>query len=502
MKILFATSECAPMVKTGGLGDVSAALPRALRALGHDVVTLFPAYGDMPVEGSLRGIIALPAQGRWPAAQLLQVAAPDGMPLWLLSCPALFTSASTPYGDPAKQPLQEQALRFGLLSRVAAWLGTPNNPSGWHADIVHANDWPSALAPLYLWQARAALPGAARSLITVHNLAFQGLFPLQACDVLDIPEALRGIDGVEFWGQLSMLKAGLQFADAITTVSPTYAREIQEAALGCGLDGVLRAHADRLQGILNGIDTTVWNPATDALLPARYDASDLSGKALNRAHLRQRCGLSESHGPLLGCVGRLTAQKGIDLIAAAVPRVLSQGAQLVVLGKGDPSLEEALCALAHRHPGQVHVTLGFDEPLAHQIEAGADCFLMPSRFEPCGLNQMYSQAYGTPPLVTATGGLADTVHDVGTDLDSGTGFVMAACTEAEFDLALDRMLKAWRQPAAWRQIQLRGMRQDFGWEAAARQYVALAAGLLQAGDTPGPQAKSEETGERRSSSAP
>lgn len=496
MKILFATSECAPMVKTGGLGDVSAALPRALRALGHDVVTLMPAYGDMAIEGSLQRVVALPAQGSWPAAQLLQVVAPDGMPLWLLSCPALFASASTPYGDPAQQSLQEQALRFGLLSRVAAWLGTPHNPSGWHADIVHANDWPSALAPLYLRQARAAQPGVARSLITVHNLAFQGLFPLQACNVLDIPEALRGIEGVEFWGQLSMLKAGLQFADAITTVSPTYAREIQEPALGCGLDGVLRSHADRLHGILNGIDTSVWNPATDALLAARYHADDLSGKALNRAHLRQRCGLSASAGPLLGCVGRLTTQKGIDVIVAAAPRMLREGAQLVVLGKGDPVLEEALVTLAHRHPGQVHVTLGFDETLAHQIEAGADCFLMPSRFEPCGLNQMYSQAYGTPPLVTATGGLADTVSDVGPELDGGTGFVMAACTEGDFNLAVDRMLKAWSQPAAWRQIQLRGMRKDFGWEAAARRYEALAMGLLQPAGAQGPQTRSKTTEER------
>lgn len=496
MKILFVTPECAPWVKTGGLGDVSAALPRALRALGQDVVTLLPAYGGMPIEGALRGIIALPAQGPWPAAQLLQMVAPDGMPLWLLSCPALFTSASAPYGDPAHQPLQEQAQRFGLLSRVAAWLGTPQNPSGWQADIVHANDWPGGLAPLYLQQARVAEPTAARSIITLHNLAFQGLFPLHACDVLDIPDALRGIDGVEFWGQLSMLKAGLQFADAITTVSPTYAREIQDTALGCGLDGVLRAHADRLQGVLNGIDTTVWNPAVDPLIPARYHADDLSGKALCRAHLRKRCGLPESPGPLLGCVGRLTAQKGIDLIIAAAPRFLRQGAQLVVLGKGDPALEEALCALARSHPGQVHVTLGFDEALAHQIEAGADAFLMPSRFEPCGLNQMYSQAYGTPPLVTATGGLADTVDGVGADLCSGTGFVMAECTAAELDRALDRLLQAWARPDAWRAIQLRGMRRDFGWEAAARRYEALALALLRPGGAPGSRAAKEESEKR------
>lgn len=478
MNILFATPECAPWVKTGGLGDVSAALPRALRALGHDVAILMPAYGGMAVDGSIQSIVPLPAFGPWPAAQLLRVTAADGMPCVLLSCPALYGSAVTPYGDPAHTPLHEQAQRFGLLSRVAALLGTEHSPLDWRADIVHANDWPCGLAPLYLHQARlAGQHGVARSVLTIHNLAFQGVFPMDACDLLDIPPSCRGMEGVEFWGQLSMLKAGLQFADAITTVSPTYAREIQQPALGFGLDGVLRSRVARLHGILNGIDEAVWNPQVDPLIPVRYGADTLDDKALNKEALRKRCGLKQTSGPLLGLVGRLTAQKGVDMVIAGAPALLARGAQLVVLGRGEELLEADLKALALTHPGQVHVTLGFDEALAHQIEAGADCFLMPSRFEPCGLNQMYSQAYGTPPVVTSTGGLADTVTDAGANVSDGTGFVMSIPSQADFDRAMDRMLQAWAQPNHWRKIQVNGMRKHFGWPAAARRYVAIYDGI-------------------------
>lgn len=479
MNILFATPECSPLVKTGGLGDVSAALPRALRALGHDVTILMPAYGGMAIDGALQSIVALPAFGPWPAAQLLQVTAPDGMPFLLLSCPILYANASTPYGDPAHTPMREQAQRFGLLSRVAALLGTTDSPLNWRADIVHANDWPCGLAPLYLHQARmAGQKEVARSLVTIHNLAFQGVIPMEACELLEIPPAYRTIEGAEFWGQLSMLKAGLQYADAITTVSPTYAREIQQPALGFGLDGVLRARAHRLHGLLNGIDTTAWNPATDSLIAANYDADNLDAKAVNKNALRKRCSLAASSGPLLGFVGRLTSQKGVDLVLAGAPALLARGAQLVLLGKGEPPLEADLLALERAHPGQVHATLGFDEALAHQIEAGADCFLMPSRFEPCGLNQMYSQVYGTVPVVTATGGLADTVSDVSDEKQHGTGFVMKSPTAAEFDRAMARMWRAWLQPDRWREIQILGMHKDFGWSNAASQYEQLYVELL------------------------
>lgn len=491
MKILFVTPECAPFVKTGGLGDVAAALPRALRALGHDVITLMPAYGGMPIDGAVQRVIQVPQTARWPDAQLLQVEHADGGRFLLLSCPWAFANVRSPYGPTGADAAPHAALPFGLLSHVAATLATDRSLLDWQADIVHANDWPCGLAPLYLHHARqAGHAPTARSVMTIHNLAFQGVFPMSAADLLDVPEAYRGMEGAEFWGQLSMLKAGLQLADALTTVSPTYAREIQQPALGFGLDGVLRSRAEHLHGLLNGIDTSVWNPRSDPLIAANYSADDIAAKAHNRSALRQRAGLAETHQPLLGLVGRLTQQKGVDLVVAGAPRLLAQGAQLVVLGKGDPELEASLLQLAQAYPQQVHVTLGFDEALAHQIEAGADCFLMPSRFEPCGLNQMYSQAYGTPPVVTATGGLADTVTDVTASPTTGTGFVMSQATQAAFDAALDAVLRLWRQPQAWQALQRRGMQQDFGWDHAAAQYVALYEALLNAPTAQDPVASS------------
>lgn len=479
MKILFATPECAPWVKTGGLGDVSGALPAALAALGHDVRVLLPAYRGMKISGEVGDSIDIPAYGRWPAAQLLPVRADNGVTLLLLACPALYQRAGGPYVDASGQDYHDNVVRFGFLSRVAAMLGAHYSPiPGWQADVVHANDWPCGLAPLYLAQARATAAGqtveVAAGVITIHNMAFQGVFPMDSADMLGVPGHWRGMEGVEFWGQLSMLKAGLQFADAITTVSPTYAREIQTPEFGWGLDGVLRARADRLSGILNGIDTDVWNPAKDPLLPHRYDSGDLAGKARNKAALQAACGLApDPKAQLFGIVSRLTAQKGIDLVLANLDRLLQGRAQLVVLGTGDPGLQQALTAAAASAPKAVSVTVGFNEGLAHHIEAGADCFLMPSRFEPCGLNQMYSQAYGTVPLVGGTGGLVDSVRDATTDPDGGTGFVMRSGDAVGFAEALDRVKAAWKKPAIWKRLQANGMRQDFDWQASAARYVKV-----------------------------
>jgi starch synthase len=477
MKILFATPECAPYVKTGGLGDVSAALPATLAQSGHDVHLLLPAYRGMKVSGEIGDGVELPAHGPWPAAQLVPVKAPNGVTLLLLACPSLYQRAGGPYVDAAGQDYADNALRFGLLSRVAAQLGTVQSPlPGWTADVVHCNDWPCALAPLYLSLART-LPlqqRTAASVITIHNLAFQGAFPMDSADLLGVPHHLRGLEGVEFWGQLSMLKAGLQFADAITTVSPTYAREIQTEEHGVGLDGVLRARSDRLTGILNGIDTGIWDPAADPLLPHRFGRDSLQGKSLNKKALQVRSGLpAEGRAPLFAVVSRLTPQKGIDLVLGALPRLLAAGAQLVVLGQGQPELHAALRQAMEQHPRQVAVTFGFDEGLAHLIEAGADAFLMPSRFEPCGLNQMYSQAYGTPPIVAPVGGLRDSVADATEDPAHGTGFVMKSADAAGLDEALQRALRAWKEPPQWRKLQLNGMARNFGWEDSAREYLAV-----------------------------
>ncbi|RZI83988.1 MAG: glycogen synthase GlgA [Rubrivivax sp.] len=484
MKILFVTPECAPWVKTGGLGEVSAALPKALTALGHEVKVLMPAYRALQGlldQGTL--LASLPAQGVWPGARLVQAAASlneeAGFTLWLLDCPALYDQAGGPYQDERSQDHADNARRFAWLAQVAARLGSDASPvPNWRADIVHANDWPTGLAPVYL----SRLPKRAPSVMTIHNLAFQGLFPLDQAPSLDLPGEWLGIDGLEYWSQLSFMKGGLQFADAITTVSPTYAREIQNEPLGFGLQGVLRERSARLRGILNGVDTSVWHPAVDTFIAQRYDASTVhAGKLLNKRALQVRCQLRQNDGAMLfGMVSRLTEQKGTDLVVQVAPELIEQGGQLVVLGKGDAPLEASLRELAERYPGQVHVTIGFDESLAHQIEAGADCFLMPSRFEPCGLNQLYSLAYGTPPLVHATGGLADSVVDEAQDASNATGFVFSPATAEALSDAVRRAMARFHAAGAWDRLIERGMRQPVDWVDSARRYEALYRELLQA----------------------
>ncbi|MBC5767774.1 glycogen synthase GlgA [Ramlibacter albus] len=498
MKILFATPECAPYVKTGGLGDVSGALPATLAAMGHDVRVLLPAYRNMKVSGELGDTVELPPYGPFPAAQLLPVHTENGVTMLLLACPALYQRSGGPYVDPQGRDYHDNVLRFGFLSRIASLLGTVHSPcKDWQADVVHVNDWPTALAPMYLAEARALAPHehVARSVLTIHNIAFQGVFPMHTADLLGVPAIWRGMDGVEFWGGLSMLKAGVQFADAVTTVSPTYAREIQTEAFGVGMDGVLRAQRGKLSGILNGIDTNVWNPEKDKLIPHNYSAAYPGAKAQDKAELQQRCGLAQNpQAMLFGVVSRLTPQKGIDLVLGALDAILAADGQLVVLGQGDAGLQNALREAAERFPRQVSVTVGFNESQAHWIEAGADCFLMPSRFEPCGLNQMYSQAYGTPPLVGNVGGLADSVTDATRDPGHGTGFVMRAGTPEGFRDALTRAMKAYREPAFWRRIMANGMARHFGWEESAAQYVEVYERVL--GRTPTSSASSQASGTR------
>ncbi|RZA14719.1 MAG: glycogen synthase GlgA, partial [Lysobacteraceae bacterium] len=379
----------------------------------------------------------------------------------------------------------QNARRFAFLGRVAARLAGNAPLPHWKPDVLHCNDWPSALAPA--WQREADGAGGRRvpSVITIHNLAYQGLFPMETATALGLPPAWRDVEGAEFWGQLSFLKAGLQYADAITTVSPTYAREIRTEALGCGLHGLLEAKADRLTGILNGVDADVWNPATDALLPRRYSADKLAGKRANRALLLERMGLApDAAGMLFGVVSRLASQKGIDLVAAAIPWLLANDCQLVVLGSGEAALQQQLIDAAAAHPRHVAVKIGFDESLAHLIEAGADAFLMPSRYEPCGLNQMYSQAYGTPPIVHGTGGLVDSVSDFLADPEQATGFVMPEATLAALQAAMAQALLVQRQPARWKALQQRGMGRDFGWAASAQRYVQLYRSLIEPAPPP------------------
>lgn len=476
LRVLYAAPEIAPWVKTGGLGDVAGALPAALAANGLDVRVLVPGYPALlaafPEREHLTRI-EHPAGAMLPA-ELSSVALGERLSLLVLECPGYYERIGGPYQDRTGRDWADNALRFGLLSKAAALLASTASPLAWRPQILHCNDWQTALAPAFLHYRLQAL---AASVLTIHNLAFQGLFTHGTIASLDLPPESFVLDGVEFHGQLSFLKAGLQFCDRITTVSPSYADEICDSEHGFGLEGLLRHRRAALSGILNGIDPAEWNPARDALIAQRYDRDSLEEKAANRRALRQRLGLrTDEATPLLAMVSRMTHQKGSDLVISAAEMLLDRGAQFAVLGSGEALMEDAWRRLAARHPGRIGVQIGFDEGLAHLIEAGADIFLMPSRFEPCGLNQMYSLVYGTPPVVRATGGLADTV----VDLDAATraagtanGFSFEDPTTPALVHAAARAIEAWHDKPLWRELQRNGMACDFSWSHAVQPYIGL-----------------------------
>lgn len=467
------------MAKIGGLGEVSAALPAALRELRVDARVLLPGYpGVLAAAGNVRELARLTPFDAPFEARLLMAHLSNGVPLIILDSPQLFARAGGPYQNEAGEDWPDNGWRFGLLSKVAAILGSASSPLDWRPQIIHCNDWPVALAPAYLHytpQPRAA------AVMTVHNMAFQGNFEPDLVAALGLPQSSFAVDGLEFHGRMSFLKAGLLYADAITTVSPTYAREIQSEPLGFGMQGLLHQRRDSLFGILNGIDTTVWNPETDPLIAHRYSAATLDRKPLNKEILQRRLRLVvEPEIPLLGVVSRFTQQKGIDVLVEAVSRLVELPAQLVALGNGERELEDALRMVAARYPGNIAVAIGYDENLAHLIEAGADMFLMPSRFEPCGLNQMYSQRYGTPPIARATGGLVDTIIDCNPGTlgnGSATGFLFHQLTTAELLAAVRRAVAMYRDRSSWRVLQQNGMARYFGWDTAARQYAGIYARL-------------------------
>lgn len=475
MKILFVTSEAHPLVKTGGLADVSASLPAALKALGHDVRLVLPAYPQAVARlgpHTVRARLTLP--GTPTPVTLLQGTMPDsGVTVWLVDSPVHFNRAGAPYTAPNGADWPDNAERFALLARCVVELAQDRAGLGWCPDVVHCNDWQSGLVPALL--AREAPRPA--TIFTIHNMAYQGLFSWDTFASLSLPHELWHMEAMEFYGNLSFIKGGLSFADRITTVSPTYAREIRTAAFSYGLEGLLNHRAGRLTGILNGADYTVWDPAHDPLIPAPYSRRQPAGKALDKEALQHRFGLqAAADRPLLGLVGRLVEQKGIDLVVAVLPALMREGVQLVVLGSGSHHFEQQLRELAVRYPQQLGIHIGYDEELAHLVEAGADLFLMPSRFEPCGLNQIYSLRYGTLPLVRRTGGLADTVVDTApTTLNTGkaTGFVFDDATAEALLATVHRALGYYRQPAVWQQLIEHAMAQDFSWAASADHYLEL-----------------------------
>lgn len=479
MRILFVTSEIAPLIKTGGLADVSAALPAALHGMGVDVRVLLPGYAQvlkaLPVLQVVAHFAGLPG---FPEAALLQGTLPNGVPLWVIDCPEMYQRGGGAYQDEHGIDWSDNAERFGLLSKIAAMLGSADSPLDWRPDVVHCNDWQAGLTPAYLHFAKNPAP----CVMTVHNLAFQGIFPPQLVTQLGLPAECFQIHGVEFYGSLSFLKAGLYYANHITTVSPSYAEEIQSAALGFGMQGLLADRRRDLTGILNGIDSGEWNPATDPELVQRYDADHMDGKSANKREVQNRMGLQVDPGiPLFGLVGRFAHQKGLDVVLEIAPQLIAMPAQLVLLGSGDAGMQRTALELLHHYSGQIGVYVGFDEGLSHLIEAGADIFLMPSRFEPCGLNQMYSQRYGTPPVVHATGGLIDSVVDCNdATLAQGTasGFVFDGMDGPGLLAAAQRAVAAYHDQNMWRAVQRNGMNRNFGWDSSAAAYLRIYTQLL------------------------
>ena len=475
MRILFASSEAHPLIKTGGLADVSGSLPLALSGLGHDVRLILPAYPVVKRQAKWKALAALKLEGGPREAQLLYGMVPGTrLPVYLLDAPLYFERAGNPYSAPDGHGWQDNHLRFGLFGRAITAIALGHAGIDWHPELVHCNDWQTGLAPALLNEH----PNRPATVFTIHNLAYQGLFPYEAFQDLRLPESFWSPEGLEFYGQLSFIKGGLAYADRITTVSPTYAREILTAHFGNGLEGMLAHRANVLSGILNGIDEAIWDPHNDPYVPVPLDPNDKASRQRCRADLCKTLHLEEAPDapPLLGLIGRLVEQKGIDLVLATIEPLLLKGRiRVVILGSGESRFERALETLSERYPGRMAVHIGYDEALAHRIEAGADAFLMPSRFEPCGLNQMYSLRYGTPPLGHRTGGLADTIVDASPEnLHAGTanGFLFDKPNEEALAACLERLLSLWGTPA-WEALIRTGTQADFSWNRSAEAYSNL-----------------------------
>ena len=474
-------SEAHPFAKTGGLAEVSASLSDALGQLGHSVTLVLPRYRVVRTEGTERLQTRIRFGDRLQPVTLHEQRLSDRVTLVLVDVPELFDRDGI-YGT-ADGDFPDNALRFAVFSRAA--LEYPRlreqRPS-----IIHAHDWQTGLVPVYqkMHLSNDPFVGRVPAVFTLHNLAFQGVFPSPTLPAVGLGYEVLDERGLEFWGNISYLKGGINFSEKITTVSPGYAKEIVQPELGFGFEGILGRRSDDLVGILNGIDTGRWTPTADAFVPASFNADDLAGKREAKRALLTLAGLvaddTAMARPLVGLVSRLTDQKGFDLILGASASLMALDATWVLLGSGEPRYEEAWRALAARYPDRVSTTIGFDERLAHHIEAGADMFLMPSRFEPCGLNQMYSLRYGTVPVVRETGGLKDTVEDADRSPETGTGFTFRDYTSQALVETISRALRAFRARDRWAAIAQRGMRKDHSWDASAREYVKVYRAMLKA----------------------
>lgn len=477
LKVLFCASEATPYAKTGGLADVAGALPKALSHLGCDVRLLVPLYPSAKeAAASLEPVqewVPIPMGVHTYHVHLWKAAGSNGPTVYFLEKDEFYHRPHL-YAHPQRGDYEDNAERFLALSRAIYPLCRHLD---WTPHILHLHDWQTATAAAYLhfhWRHDPAF-ASTRSLLTIHNLGYQGLFPGSYFGLTGLPPQAFSMEGMEFWGQCNFLKAGLAYSHGLTTVSPRYSREIQQPENGFGLDGVLRSRSAQLRGILNGIDTSMWDPRTDPHLPAHFDAEHLSGKSeCKRQVLRELAFPEEAEkNALCVMISRLVEQKGVDLILQALEPMMEQPLTLAVLGTGDPHLEQALVEAEKAHPDRIRVRLTFDEPLAHRLEAGADLFLMPSRYEPCGLNQMYSLRYGTIPVVAAVGGLDDSIADAQQLPHTGTGFKFHRHTPHDFLAALQAALDLYQDREKWRELQRRAMAQDFSWARAARAYLDL-----------------------------
>lgn len=484
MRVLYVCAELFPFLKTGGLADVSAGLPPALQALGCDVRLLMPGFPVLAQAAITRSHVASLPRGPapWgqtpvlPAAALDLLTLPGPVPLYLLDAPELFDRPGNPYLGPDGADWPDNAQRFAALGWAAALMGQGLDPD-WVPDVIHCHDWHAGLAPVYGRAFASAQRSTPATVFTVHNLAYQGLFPASALASLGLPALNLESSGLEFFGKVSFMKGAIQFADRVTTVSPTYAHEITTEPQGCGLDGLLRERVNYLSGVLNGVDYDIWSPATDPWLSSTYDVDTLPVKALAKQALQQHFGLAQRPEALVfGVVSRLSEQKGLHLLPQVLDELVRRGGQLALLGQGDPALERAFADAAIQYPGQVAVRIGYGEATAHTVVAGADVIVVPSAFEPCGLTQLYGLRYGTLPLVRRVGGLADTVMDCSLenlDEDVATGFVFEELSASGLLSAVKRAFVLFRQPNAWARVQQRGMGLRFDWRAAAQHYMAM-----------------------------
>ncbi len=480
MRILFLSSEVAPFSRTGGLADVAKALPATLASMGHPVTVVTPLYGSVR-DGRVRSLgkrFSLRFPFGEQSGELHGASLAKNLEVLFIGHAGFFDRPGL-YQPPQGADYDDNHRRFAFFS-IGALAGA--QMIGFAPDIVHLNDWQTGLAAVALKGGyRNTELKDAKVVFTIHNLAYQGLFPMSAAAELGLPAALLTPDQLEFYGQLSFIKAGLVFADALTTVSPRYAQEIQTPELGCGLDGLLRRLSPRLTGILNGIDDQEWNPESDPALAARYSWRDLTGKSQCKEALLREQGLAESPGelalPLFGIVTRLALQKGIDILLSAIPLLMQEPLKLVILGSGDATFERGLRRLRERFPRNLAVRIEFDPMLSHRVEGGSDFFLMPSRFEPCGLSQLYSLRYGTIPVVRATGGLEDTVEDIA--LPQGTGIKFREYSADALVAAVRRALALYAEPEKLNEVRIRGMKRDFSWKSSAQQYESLYRSLVQ-----------------------